>query len=143
MEKSTLMRDGTVLGFATPVSLAHIMENHFSMTDFETYDKSVFTVPPHLLCSLIEAGGEIGRIQTDSSFGRSVIKLHVPFPIGISSDGGDARVLNCGFEPDGAFLRLKTAYPLSCFSCKYVVVVVVVVADASKLTGRDCWLKAG
>ncbi len=123
--KTTLKRGRTTIGFATLSSLDHIFTTHSNVFKFEDNSKSLFTVPAHLICSLIEANVDIGRIRNNPSIDRVVVKLHCPFIIGLSIEGLDARVLVCGLEPFDGFMKLKTCFPQACSNCKLVYINVV------------------
>ncbi len=123
--KTTLKRGRTTIGYATRTSLDHIFSIHSNVFQFEDNSKSLFTVPAHLICSLIEANVDIGRIRNNLSIDRMVVKLHCPFIIGLSIEGVDARVLVCGLEPSGGFMKLKTCFPQACNNCKFIYINIV------------------
>ncbi len=123
--KTTLKRGRNTIGFATRSSLEHILDIHSSVFQFEDNSKSLFTVPAHLICSLIEANMDVGRVRTNQSIDRVVVKLHCPFIIGLSIEGLDARVLVCGLEPFDGFMKLKTCFPQACNNCKFIYINIV------------------
>ncbi len=115
---STIRRQGFPLAYATKSSIKHIFSRHTSIAKFESQKKSVFTIPNHLILSLIDGCADIGTIASDPQTGRMSLQIHTPFSLGLSVDGSDARVIQICSEWNGAFLQFKTAFPVACVSCE-------------------------
>ncbi len=117
--RTPLTRQGVTIGFATRASIRHVLDRHTKINSFEWHKKSIFTIPTHLINSLIEATNDVGNISTDATYGRMEVKLHTAFPQGLAMEGEDAHVMVCCFEQNGQFLKLKTVYPEKCSGCEF------------------------